>query len=1141
MLELYRFSTKPAIDHVRGRKGDVAMFCISPLKLKTICLSLFAVAIFLPTAALAADTGWVLEYYTYGGFSDVVQAFNQCALIFSSGEYKALLPSVWMVSLIFSLVGAGLYKLQTAVREEGVSMNRPEGFYSAIFNSFFGVILFLGTVVPTGTLQIYDPGENQNQAVGGVPVVSMAAAGMFNLVERSLVGLVETSGSPVAYSKQSGVKGIMVLNKLATGIDQADSYLNASMLQFIPGCVYPELTRPSSTLSINELSYTTTNWFNSFAKAVNPALFVPVYSAANPGGVAMSCTDAWTDLQQRIVTADFNNSLNNACTSAGYSPTDPATGSPYYNGTPVATGNPVANTSCIASLDGLISSIGNTAVFPDLKTFEQAIYMSSMLRRVLTTDNPDLYSGFETFNQSTSYADSFIHNLPIIRGAIIMALVVLTPFVSLMLLTKYWTKALSFIAAGFAFVTLWGSGAALSHSIFLDQSFASWTQSLSSGTALMPMNMFSSAINDRLAVYKYIAGCIMTISGGLSAATFGVLSSISSAGFASTAGMADRGRLGFEAEQRKRMATMEGRAEATGAMASGYALSQALHNVGAPAYLNARAAMQSGAMSGEVAMHDMLGHGGLTGAVSSATIGKTADGAATGAAYLGPGVQNGIASQAYAKEAGLRTSAIDMATTGGNAQTKAEWDSAAMSATRGVFKTPENFQQFQSASIGKSAGQINGEISAYSAAVDAGYKGDWQSFNALQSEVASNKSFAASERFARIAADNGMTVNTLSGVTTAAVVSSEAARALELARGKDGVVSANTAASTAGTIATVGAQTDKGVSAGKIDAAGPGGVEKMAHDIEYHNNLSASARADMKEKMAGVFNGQIDRDALMSQYGREAGSAKMVLDANSAATLNSQLKGANFKSGDEVAFGMGADGSIKFANASRGGYALDRNGHTTQALSNSITDSTKQKLSGTQVRHIDENTRVKLEKNYSEVDKTFTNQPEVDRVNQSLAASGSGVRVQLGDSVMMRVGLTAQANRTTAAAGLVSSHGPQGPVQTVSSFSIKRGGDREYKDYTSEVTGSQSQTFDNYTDRKMGVNVTGAGSALIREVAGQRGTEIIMGTTNATVATVKNAGTVLRPTMGGRGGGNASPVSTTPGGGSPSMPGYKRF
>jgi len=66
--------------------------------------------LFIPFAILVllciAGPAWALdmEYYTYGGFNPIVQAFQKVALIFSDSEYQGLLYVVMVLGILAGAV-----------------------------------------------------------------------------------------------------------------------------------------------------------------------------------------------------------------------------------------------------------------------------------------------------------------------------------------------------------------------------------------------------------------------------------------------------------------------------------------------------------------------------------------------------------------------------------------------------------------------------------------------------------------------------------------------------------------------------------------------------------------------------------------------------------------------------------------------------------------------------------------------------------------------------------------------------------------------------------------------------------------------------------------------------------------------------
>jgi hypothetical protein len=194
-------------------------------------------------------------------------------------------------------------------------------------------------------------------------------------------------------------------------------------------------------------------------------------------------------------------------------------------------------------------------------------------------------------------------------------------------------------------------------------------------------------------------------------------------------------------------------------------------------------------------------------------------------------------------------------------------------------------------------------------------------------------------------------------------------------------------------------------------------------------------------------------------------------------------------------------------------------------------------------RAVDENTTVSMTNQYAQVDRTVVSEKDATAINNMLMASGSSVRIAPGDTVQMRLGSTVAQNRMKD--GLLSSHDPQGAIQTVSSFSVKRGGEKEFKDFSHELHGSHKQTYDNRTDWTMGVNVEGAGSEFIRAVAGEQAAEVIIGTTNGTVSTIRNVSTITSfasagGTAGSKNIGNVAGTVRSPGA-APAMNGYTRY
>jgi hypothetical protein len=117
--------------------------------------------------------------------------------------------------------------------------------------------------------------------------------------------------------------------------------------------------------------------------------------------------------------------------------------------------------------------------------------------------------------------------------------------------------------------------------------------------------------------------------------------------------------------------------------------------------------------------------------------------------------------------------------------------------------------------------------------------------------------------------------------------------------------------------------------------------------------LSKIASAQMQQTASAVMFGGSDPQTMMGQFKSSAGIMSGVLTETGAAALNNKLgKKGLFKAGDQVTYGMGADGSVSVASGNRGGYKLTKNGQSRELWDNnlkntgSVDESRKQRFSG---------------------------------------------------------------------------------------------------------------------------------------------------------------------------------------------------
>lgn len=233
-------------------------------KYKYIVLAPLGVAAaFYSRAAYALD----MEYHTYGGFNAILIAWQQTAMVFNNASYGYLFYTVIFAAIMFG-AAATYYKLFQGGNTHPLAWAVPV---------FFGVVLYMGVFIPKGTLYIYDDVLNKNQNVSGIPDGIIFLAGVTNGIERGMVEIVQTSGAPLSYKEAAGGIGFDSLLKASSYIPLNNSYIDASIEKYIKDCLYFELNRPGTALTVDAINNNSGNMLTLFGYATNPAIYTVWY------------------------------------------------------------------------------------------------------------------------------------------------------------------------------------------------------------------------------------------------------------------------------------------------------------------------------------------------------------------------------------------------------------------------------------------------------------------------------------------------------------------------------------------------------------------------------------------------------------------------------------------------------------------------------------------------------------------------------------------------------------------------------------------------------------------------------------------------------------------------------------------------
>lgn len=395
---------------------------------KRSCVLLSAVFIILLTQNAHALH---MEYYTWGGFGPVTSAFQKIALIFSDSSYKGLFFSVIILGMLF---GAMAVYLKIVA---GVQISPAAWFYPVLL----GVVIYLALVVPRGSLTIYDPVLNRFQTVSDLPDGIVAVAGLTNLVERGLVSIVEASSTPSLVDTSGGIGYQLFVKISGSYIKLRDQYVEQSLKKYINDCVFFELMRPGTALSVNQFM-SNTDFMPLLADAQNPANYTVWYDEANKTGITLTCTEAYVRLSSYLLNpANLEDARRAKCALAGFNP---------------------ANAQEYQRCREIIEVTANfvTGISITSEQFIRQAFIAQTLNDVVLSVNPDLAlrSIANLSTMSSGIGIGLVANewIPVIRAVITAVAVGLVPFLAIFIPTPLAGKAVSLIAGFFIWLTAWG-------------------------------------------------------------------------------------------------------------------------------------------------------------------------------------------------------------------------------------------------------------------------------------------------------------------------------------------------------------------------------------------------------------------------------------------------------------------------------------------------------------------------------------------------------------------------------------------------------------------------------------------------------------------------------------------------------------
>ena len=426
--------------------------------------------------ALALD----MEYYTYGGFNPITQAFTKIALIFSDSGYQGLLFVVTVLGILAAACG-WLARAATGARIIPLVWAVPV---------LVGAVMYLALFVPKGNITVYDPVLNRFQTIGGIPDAVVFTAGFLNKIEKGMVDIIDTAAAPdAAYQTNAGGIGFKALESVK-GSSPKNNFVRTSMIRYIKDCVTFELLRPGTTLSLDDLRNTTTDFLPDLGQAVNPAVYTVYYDSATPEGSAVTCTEAWNRLQPIYANpTNYDEAIKKVCSKAYFDPS-----------------NPVELNTCKALLTSTLNFTTGAMVTPE-KIIQQR-QIAEILYNFYYQDDYETAVLMESNRKitSTGLGIGLTMNewIPIMRAIMTAIAIGVIPFLVLFLPTPVVGKAASVMFGFFVFLTTWGITDAVIHGAAMDYASYAFEDMRQSNLGVYAMAAFPTISLKLLAMFGVI-------------------------------------------------------------------------------------------------------------------------------------------------------------------------------------------------------------------------------------------------------------------------------------------------------------------------------------------------------------------------------------------------------------------------------------------------------------------------------------------------------------------------------------------------------------------------------------------------------------------------------------------------------------
>lgn len=402
-----------------------------------------------------------LDFYTYNGFDFVVSAFTRVALLFSATNFTGLFISFAVLGIIFAGSAASL---------RGVTGNFPtvQSWFAPIL---LGMVIFKALMLPTGDIAVYDPVRNRSQVVNDVPQGVILVAGIFNLIERTIVDAIDGASAHPYKDDDFGISFNLLGAGVTSEVDIQDNFISKTITYYVRNCAPIAMVSPSTSISDATLKRGTDDLRTVLAGMALPALTTLVFDAANKAGDSQTCKDAWDNtIQPAMSDPTFLTVEKELCKKVGF---DADTG--------------MELTRCRQRMVDAMQVYG---IAPGTFTGTHLARQSYLAQRISVALENDPALAASTLANHTTVAEGIgmymvaAEWMPLLRGMMTAIAISMIPILTLFFVTPLASKAIFYVLGMFGWLTLWGTTDAILHDMAHSAAMAYWEGTKSMGYAL---------------------------------------------------------------------------------------------------------------------------------------------------------------------------------------------------------------------------------------------------------------------------------------------------------------------------------------------------------------------------------------------------------------------------------------------------------------------------------------------------------------------------------------------------------------------------------------------------------------------------------------------------------------------------------